>query len=382
MTSDDRRIFSMSGIKRNHSRFIDIVKGKIRANLKDFVSQGEMHGRQGGEIVSIPVPQIDLPRFTYGVRQRGGTGQGEGKPGDPVSGAEGEEGDQPGQGQKAGGEPGDHEIEVDIALEELAQMLGEELKLPNIEPKGSKDITSKAYKYTKVRQVGPQSLRHFKRTYREALKRQVASGIYNPAHPVIVPIKSDMRYRTWAEAPRPQTNAVILYMMDVSGSMGDEQKDIVRTTAFWIDTWLKHQYKGVQRRFIIHDAAAREVDEDTFFRTRENGGTLISTAYKLALDLLEKEYPVDDWNIYLFHFSDGDNWSNEDTKLCMDLLKERMIPIANQFAYGQVESRYGSGQFFKDLLEAFPDNERLVATRIAGRDDIYDAIGRFFKAGR
>jgi uncharacterized protein len=382
MSSDDRRIFSMSGIKRNHSRFVDIVKGKIRANLKDFVSQGEMHGRQGGEIISIPVPSIDLPRFTYGVRERGGTGQGEGKPGDPVSGAEGEEGDEPGQGKKAGGAPGEHDLEVDINIEELAQMLGEELKLPNIEPKGSKDITTKANKYTKVRQVGPQSLRHFKRTYREALKRQVASGIYDPKNPVIVPIKSDMRYRSWAEAPRPQTNAVILYMMDVSGSMGDEQKEIVRSTAFWIDTWLKHQYKGVQRRFIIHDASAREVDEETFFRTRENGGTLISTAYKLALDVVEKDYPANDWNIYMFHFSDGDNWSNEDTKLCLELMTEKIFPITNQFAYGQVESRYGSGQFFKDLLEAFPDNERLVATRIAGREDIYDAIGRFFKAGR
>jgi uncharacterized protein len=382
MGSEDRRLFTMSGIKRNHNRFMDIVKGKIRKNLKEFVSQGEMHGRQGGEIVSIPVPQIDLPRFTYGTKERGGTGQGEGKPGDPISGAEGEEGDQPGAGQKAGGEAGEHELEVDIALEELAKMLGEELKLPHILPKGSKDITSKSHKYTQIRQVGPQGLRHFKRTYREALKRQVASGLYDPKNPVIIPIKSDMRYRAWAEAPRPQTNAVILYMMDVSGSMGDEQKDIVRTTAFWIDTWLKHQYKGVQRRFIIHDAAAREVDEDTFFRTRENGGTLISTAYKLALDIVEKDYPVDDWNIYLFHFSDGDNWSNEDTKLCLDLMKEKMIPGSNQFAYGQVESRYGSGQFFKDLLEAFPDDERVVATRIAGREDIYDAIGRFFSGGR
>ena len=80
----------MSGIKRNHSRFIDIVKGKIRSNLKDFVSQGEMKGRQGGETISILIPSIDLPRFTYGTRQRGGTGSGEGKPGDPVAGAEGE----------------------------------------------------------------------------------------------------------------------------------------------------------------------------------------------------------------------------------------------------------------------------------------------------
>lgn len=378
----DRRLFSMSGIKRNHGRFLDIVKGKIRGNLRDFVSQGEMHGRQGGDTVKIPVPQIDLPRFTFGSQEKGGTGQGEGKPGDPIPGEESQDGEGAGQGQKAGADAGEHELEVDISLEELADILGEELQLPRIEPKGSKNISANAHKYTDIRQVGPQSLRHFKRTYREALKRQVSSGIYNPKNPVIIPIKSDMRYRSWSEAPKPQTNAVIFYMMDVSGSMGDEQKEIVRTTTFWIDTWLKKQYKGVQRRFIIHDAAAKEVDEDTFFRTRENGGTLISTAYKLTLDILEKEYPVDDWNVYLFHFSDGDNWSNEDTKLCLELIKEKMLPIANQFAYGQVDSRYGSGQFYKDIEENFSEEEKIVSTRISGKTDIYDAIGRFFKAGR
>jgi uncharacterized protein len=375
----EKRLFSMSGIKQNHSRFLDIVKGKIRQNLKEFVSHGEMIGRKGADRVSIPVPQIDLPHFTFGSRQRGGVSQGEGQVGDKVGKGDPQDGSGAGE---AGNNDGKHSLEVDLTLEELAQMLGEELQLPNIKPKGARDITSKSHKYTDIRQVGPQSLRHFRRTYKEALKRQIASGIYDPANPRIIPIKSDMRYRSWAEAPMPQTNAVILYMMDVSGSMGDEQKEIVRTTAFWIDTWLKHQYKGVSRRFIIHDASAKEVDENTFFRTRENGGTLISTAYKLALDIVREEYPVNDWNIYLFHFSDGDNWSNEDTKLCMELLTNDIMPISNQFAYGQVESRYGSGQFFKDLLEHFPGDERIIATRIAGKDDIYESIKKFFGSGR
>ena len=91
-----------------------------------------------------------------------------------------------------------------------------------------------------------------------------------------------MRYRSWKSDVRHENNAVIIYMMDVSGSMGDEQKEIVRTEAFWIDTWLRSQYKGIETRYIIHDATAREVDEETFFKTRESGGTLISSAYKLC----------------------------------------------------------------------------------------------------
>ena len=142
-------------------------------------------------------------------------------------------------------------------------------------------------------------------------------------------------------------------MMDVSGSMGDEQKEIVRIESFWIDTWLTKQYKGLETRFIIHDAVAREVDRDTFFHTRESGGTMISSAYKLCAQIIDDDYPPDEWNIYPFHFSDGDNWSMDDTLACVELLKKKLLPRVNMFAYGQVESPYGSGQFIKDLREHF-----------------------------
>lgn len=378
MTELKSRLFTMSGIKRDHGRFKDIVRGRIRKNLRNFISQGEMVARKGKDgKVSIPMPQIQLPKFIFGDNKKGGVGQGEGKEGDPVKGME----EQPGQGEAGQGE-GDHGLEVEVSLDELAEMLGEELELPKIEPKGAKEITTKNYKYSGINKYGPQSLRHYKRTYKEALKRQIASGIYSPERPVIIPIKSDFRFRGWAESPRPQTNAVIIYVMDVSGSMGDVQKDIVRNEAFWIDTWLRSQYKGIERRYIIHDATAKEVDENTFYRTRESGGTLISSAYKLLVEMIEKEYAASEWNIYPFHFSDGDNWSTEDTKLCLDMLREQVLPSVNQFSYGQVESRYGSGQFFKDLMEAFNQNEKMVATRIPDKEGIYDSIKQFLGAGR
>ena len=368
----------MSGIKRDHGRFKDIVSGKIRENLKKFISNGELIGKKGDEFVSIPIPSIELPRFAFGKNQGSKMGQGKGNPGDPVEGEEQEGGDP----KEAGNEEGKHELEVDVSLKELAEMMGQELGLPRILPKGSHDIDSKSSRYKSIHHVGPHSLRHYKRTYREALKRQIAAGIYNPENPVIIPHKSDLRFRGWAETPRPQTNAVIVYIMDVSGSMGDEQKEIVRTEAFWIDTWLQSQYKGLQRRYIIHDAVAREVDENTFYRTRESGGTLISSAYKMFLDIIHKDYPPQQWNIYPFHFSDGDNWSNEDSQLCLDLLQNEIFPIVNQFSYGQVESKYGSGQFFKDLLEKFSEQERLVACRVQNREGIYESIKQFFATGR
>ena len=111
-------------------------------------------------------------------------------------------------------------------------------------------------RYTGIRQAGPESLRHFKRTYKRALRRQIASREYNPRIPLVIPIREDKLYRSWRPVERPEANAVIVYMMDVSGSMTDEQKEIVRIAAFWIDTWLRSQYDGIETRYIVHDAEA------------------------------------------------------------------------------------------------------------------------------
>jgi sporulation protein YhbH len=366
-------------IDQDHSRFKQIVRGKIKQNLKKYVQQGEMLGKKGKEFISIPVPFIDVPHFKYGSREAGGVGQGEGEPGQSI----GQGQPQPGDGNgKAGEGEGQHVLEVDVSLEELAQILGEELKLPNIERKGSDKVVTQRVKYTGINTQGPQSLRHFKRSFKQALKRQISTGSYDPERPIIIPIKEDIRYRTYKLENLPETNAVIIYMMDVSGSMGDEQKEIVRIESFWLDTWLRHQYKGLETRYVIHDAVAREVDRDTFFHTRESGGTMISSAYKLCRDIIKADYPSSSWNIYPFHFSDGDNWSADDTRLCVEVLKNEIIPAVNQFAYGQVESPYGSGQFIKDLREHLGSHERMALSEIADKDGIYTSIKDFLGKGR
>ncbi len=365
-------------IDADHARFRHIVRGRIKENLRRYMSQGELFGKKGKDVVSVPLPQIDLPRFRYGNRQTGGVGQGDGEVGDPVA-----PGDEEAEGAgEAGSEEGQHVLEVDVTIEELAEILGEELELPHIEPRGQHKLEAEKSRYTGIHRVGPESLRHFKRTYKQALKRQIASGTYDADNPVIIPIRDDKRYRSWKTAWIPESNAAIIYMMDVSGSMGDEQKQIVRIESFWIDTWLQTQYQGVEVRYITHDAAAREVDRHTFFHTRESGGTMISSAYQLCADMIAADYPSGEWNIYPFHFSDGDNWSKDDTRLSIDLLKQRIMPHANQFGYGQVDSPYGSGQFIKDLLQEFGDEERLVLSEIAARDAIFDSIRDFLSKGR
>ncbi len=365
-------------IKSDHARFKKIVKGKIRENLRKYISHGEMISTKGKDRFSIPMPQIEIPRFRFGDQSQGGTGQGKGEKGDPVDGdpQEGEEGE-------AGNEAGKKELEVELTVDELAAILGEELELPNIEPKGKKQIQSITNRYTSIGLHGPDSLRHVKRTFKESLKRQIALGTYDPENPKFVPVRKDFRYRSSKAKVEYENAAVVIYMMDVSGSMGDEQKEIVRTESFWINLWLKSQYKDIEIRYIIHDATAKEVDEETFFKTRESGGTLISSAYSLCKEIIDSDYDPNEWNIYPFHFSDGDNWSTDDTKLCLELLDEFIIPVSNMFCYGQVESRYGSGQFYKDLDTKYPSpTEEVVLSKIKNKEGILDSIKEFLGKGK
>jgi len=365
-------------IERDRRRFKQIVQGRIRGNLRKYITHGEMIGRRGRDLVSIPVPQLDVPRFKFGKNGSGGVGQGEGKEGDAV----GKPGEGPGGAGGAGGEPGGgHLLEVEVSLDELAEMLGDELELPRIQPKGAANISADKAKYNSIRQAGPESLRHFRRTYLRALRRQISTGTYERDDPTVIPIKADKQYRSWNEVPAPQVNAAVIYMMDVSGSMTDDQKEIVRTEAFWIDAWLASQYDGIEKCYVIHDAAAKQVDEHTFYHTRESGGTRISSAYKVAAEIIQRKFHPSEWNLYCFQFSDGDNWG-DDNRQAFELLNQTLLPAVNLFCYGQVESPYGSGDFIDALEKEFGEREELVLSEIADKDGIYESIKMFLGKGK
>src|SRR5258706_7610502 len=278
MRRNEAKALMVLNIEQDYLRFRQIVRGKIKQDLKKYISQGELIGKKGKDYVSIPIPQIEMPNFRFARRNTAGT--------------------------------------------------------------------------------------------------------YDPLNPYIVPIHEDKRYLSWKTKQRPESNALIIYMMDVSGSMGDEQKEIVRIESFWIDTWIKTNYNGVVTRYIIHDAVAQEVDDETFFHTRESGGTVISSAYELCNKIIEEEYPQELWNIYVFHFSDGDNWSGGDTDRCIDLLKTDLLPKVNLVGYGQVESTYGSGQFLRELENSVNEIDNLILSRIENKEDIYQSIKDFLGKGK
>ena len=357
-------------IDRDNTRFREIVRGRIKKELGKYISHGELIGKKGKDLISIPVPYIDIPHFRYGEKSTGGVGFGPGDVGTPIGAGPGE------KGWRAGDQPGEHILEVDISLEEFVKIAFDGLELPNIELRGKKTITHSHPRYTGVRPAGPESLRHFKRTYRKALKRTIASGLYDPKKPMVVPVREDKVYRASKTILKPESIAVIIYMMDASGSMMDEQKEVVRTEVFWIDTWLKNQYDGVESAYIIHDAVAREVDQEKFYHTKESGGTIISSAYKLGVHVIQERYNPLEWNIYFFHFTDGDN-TGEDNPVCVELLGKEILPRVNLFCYGQVKSPYGGGAFYESLEPLAKKNDKLVLSKIENKDGIYDSIKQF-----
>ncbi len=160
-------------------------------------------------------------------------------------------------------------------------------------------------------------------------------------------------------------------MMDVSGSMSDEQKEIVRIEAFWIDTWLRRQYKGIETRYIIHDAAAREVDRDTFYHTRESrrhAGSAPPTS--CAPEIIDERLPRLPTGTSTPSTSPTATTGAPTTPASASTCcaSETCCPAVNLFCYGQVESPYGSGQFIKDLHEALRRATRtLVLSEIDGQ---------------
>lgn len=365
-------------IDQDHDRFRYIIKKHIKRELSKYISGERRIVRKGSKKFAISIPHIDIPTFRYGKKQVGGVGTGKLEEGDilqydPESGDGG-----------AGDSGGDWLEEVDVDLEELAEILGEYLELPNIQPKGKKNVSSEKVKYTGISKTGPESLRHVKRTIRESLKRQLKAGIYDFLRPRLIPVKEDKKYRSWKVKPSPELNAVIFYIMDVSGSMTEDNKHLVRLLSFWIDLWLKHQYRNIDRRFVVHHDRAKEVDEYLFYRLQETGGTVPSTAFIITEEIVKKYYPPCDWNIYWFYFSDGDIFES-DYPILWNIL-ERIIPQINLFAYAQTESPYNSwgafGNRFNNRLDTrFKEIDNVITSILNQKSEILPTIKKFLGKG-
>jgi len=364
----------------DQERHRERVREAIKKNLGSIVSNESIILSDGRRMVKVPIRSLDEYKFRFDYRKKKhiGTGDGKTKVGD-VIGREGQPGQGPGKGPGAGDQPGQDYYEADVDIDEIAALIFEDLHLPYLEDKAKHAVQSKTTKFTEIRRSGILSNLDKRRSILENIKRMAREtgdarlGRFK---------KEDLRYKTWEEQIKYESNAVVMAMMDVSGSMGEFKKYIARSFYFWMVRFLKTKYDNVKIVFISHHTEAREVSEEQFFTQGESGGTVVSSAYRLALDIIKERYPAKDWNIYPFHFSDGDNYYSDNDEAVR--LADELIKTCNLFGYGEIGEegassyRRSSGALLSIFKDRLKSQERFVGVRIDDKEDVYPALKDFF----
>jgi uncharacterized protein len=364
----------------DQERHKERVRDAIKKNLGSIVSNEAIILSDGKRKVKVPIRSLDEYKFRFDYRKKKnvGTGDGKTKVGD-VIGREGQPGPGTGSGQGAGDQPGQEYYEAEIDIDEIAKLIFEDLHLPYLEDKAKQAVQSKTTKFTEIRRAGILAnldkrrsiLENIKRTARESGEARL--GRFK---------KEDLRYRTWEEQVKYESNAVVIAMMDVSGSMGDFKKYIARSFYFWMVRFLHTKYDHVEIVFISHHTEAKEVSEEQFFTQGESGGTVVSSAYRLALDIIGERFPPRDWNVYPFHFSDGDNYYSDNDEAVR--LADELIATCNLFGYGEIGEegassyRRSSGALLSIFKDRLKHQQRFVGVRIDDKEEVYPALKEFF----
>ncbi|PYS92258.1 MAG: sporulation protein YhbH [Acidobacteria bacterium] len=363
----------------DQERHKERVKEAIRKNLGSIVSNEAIILSDGKRSVKVPIRSLDEYKFRYDYRKRKHVGQGDGKTrvGD-VLGRESQQGKGQGAGPAGQGEGAEY-YEAEINIDELAALIFEDLQLPFLEEKAKKAVPAKTTRFDEIRRTGVLANLDKRRMILENIRRNAREQGRARFGNVK---REDLRFKTWEEQYRYESNAVVLALMDVSGSMGEFKKYIARSFYFWMVRFLRTKYDNVEIVFISHHTEAREVTEEQFFTQGESGGTVVSSAYQLALDIIRARYNPRDWNIYPFHFSDGDNYYSDNEEAVR--LADELIATCNLFGYGEIGEEGTSGyrrssgallSIFKDRLK---HKERFIGVRIDDKEDVYPALKEFF----
>ncbi len=317
-------------IQEDWKDFRNVIGGKTRKELSKWIKAGTIvRKRAKGGKLTVTIPEINLPRLVHGSNG-GGIRRGEGEKGDIIG-----QDPQKGKGNKAG-EGHSEGIQIQVDLDEFLDFMQEELKLPKLKPKPNQIFEETKIKYNDLSKTGPESLRHNRKTFLQALKRQAASGDTELVQPpgfatpvrIINVINDDKRYRQYQEIKIPSSNAAIFFARDCSASMDKERCDVVSDMCWWLDIWIRKFYDRVERRYFVHDTDAEEVDEQKYYGYRYGGGTKASSVFELIADEVKHKYPPEKWNIYIFYFGDGENFDSDNVeieKIIKENLNEQMV---------------------------------------------------------
>ena len=412
----DRRFDSKNKSAVNRQRFFKRFRDQIRRAVSDAISERSITNIDNGEHIAIPTKDLSEPQF--GLDRRGRwesiyAGNDRFNTGDEVDRPIGGSG---GGGRGGAGEDGESEDDFvfHISREEFLNVFFDDLALPNLVKTQLTRISEHRLVRAGYTQSGIPANLNIVRSMRGALGRRLALAAPYREHlkqleanlaelletrgeddEEIRKLRAEIRHlRTRIEAipfidsfdlrfnnrirqPRPSTQAVMFCLMDVSGSMDEEKKQIAKRFFMLLYLFLKRTYEHIEVVFVRHHTVAKEVNEEDFFHSRESGGTVVSSALRLMHDIIRERYATGAWNVYGAQASDGDNWEN-DSPTCRDLLIESIVPLVQYFAY--IEIAAGDPQnLWREYLKVGPYSKNFAMQRIARLSDIYPVFRELFK---
>lgn len=413
----------------NRQRFLRRARVQIKDAVNKSIRDRSVKDLDSGEKITIPSKSTAEPRFRLnpesGEREWVAPGNKEFGVGDKIK-------KPPKQGGKGGGkdasDSGESEDQFQFTLtqEEFLDIFFEDLELPNLVKRSLKSMKSTAFRRAGITIAGSPTNLNLVRTMRNAHGRRLAlkrpsnremnelkerlfelERISEPNSaeiaekmalleklqemearrrwaPFIDPL--DVRYNAFAPTPVPTTAAVMFCLMDVSGSMGEREKDLAKRFYMLLYLFLKRRYERVDVVFIRHTHHAEEVDEETFFYSRQSGGTVVSTALEKMLEIQRERYAASDWNIYVAQASDGYTQSG-DAKRCVEMLDEDVMPISQYYAYIEIlderelevfSDKDSGAELWRAYRTFAPRWKTFAQTRIAKPADIFPVFRELF----
>ncbi|MBS0401160.1 MAG: YeaH/YhbH family protein [Proteobacteria bacterium] len=411
----DRRLAGKNKSVGNRERFLRRYKQQIADAVRRAVAQRDIRHIEQAENITIPKKDIHEPIFRHGaggVRDTVHPGNVDHVRGDRIARPEGGAG-QGGGGRASDSGEGEDDFTFTLSKEEFMQLFFEDLALPRL----LRTHIGETPQY-KTRRAGfshdgtPHNLAVL-RTMRGALGRRIALG--KPASRELQALQReldellaqddgtseavaelqqhiealrarvgkvafldpiDLRFRNLTRVPVPSSQAVMFCLMDVSGSMDEQRKDLAKRFFILLYLFLTRHYEKIELVFIRHHAQADEVDEDTFFHSQESGGTVVSSALLLLDQIMRARYPAQDWNIYVAQASDGDDYG-DDSATCRKLLTDKILPLVRYFAYVQVApEEQNLWQEYAQLPPLFP---WFAMRKVDDASEIYPVFRELFK---
>ncbi len=364
------RLFSRGA--RDWLRHNQKVRETVKTSLPELLAGPDLLTHPRDRTVKVPIRMLEHARFRLrDAETKSGAGQGAGEDGQVLRPAQPSDGD-PSQGG-GGNEHGEFTFLLELKVDEILDWLWEELKLPDLKPKHGANVEEPDYVREGLDKRGPRSRLDRRRTVKEAVKRR---AIQEGAVPFS---NEDLRFRQLVRRTHPSLNAVVVFALDVSGSMQETQRKLAKMFFFFALHGIRRQYAKVELVFVAHTDEAWEFTEEQFFQVTGGGGTHASSAFRMASEIVRSRYDPARYNAFLFYASDGEN-AYDDHDAAAAALNE-IAPDLNYSGYVEVTPR-GASMMQTEITALFSDLKRrglpAAAMPVSSQEDVWRAIAKFF----